>query len=87
MTLDAIDRDLRDLLDAVLGLGAARIAALTADSALFGALPELDSMALATLFGAIEDRFDLFLADDEIDGAVVATYGSLLAFLRARMAA
>ena len=86
MTDDINDR-LRNVLGHGLGLHPARCDALTPDSPLFGALPELDSMAVATLFGAIEDQFDLFINDDEISGEVLETYGTLLVFVRAKCAA
>ena len=72
---------MRSLLNDVLGLGPARAAALTADSGLFGALPELDSMAVAGLLTEIEDRFDVVIDDDEVDGDMLGTYGDLLAFI------
>ena len=78
---DQTDTDLRSLLNDVLGLGPARAAALTADSGLFGALPELDSMAVAGLLTEIEDRFDVVIDDDEVDGDMLGTYGDLLAFV------
>lgn len=78
---DQTDTDLRSLLNDVLGLGAACAAALTADSGLFGALPELDSMAVAGLLTEIEDRFDIVIDDDEVDGDMLGTYGDLLAFI------
>jgi len=78
------DTALRSLLSDVLGLGAARSAALTADSGLFGALPELDSMSVAGLLTEIEDRFDVVIDDDEVDGDMLGTYGDLLAFIRAK---
>ena len=81
---DQIDTALRNLLNDVLGLGAARVAALGADSGLFGALPELDSMAVAGLLTEIEDRFDIVIDDDEVDGDMLGTYGDLLAFIRAK---
>jgi acyl carrier protein len=81
------DTGLRTVMGAVLGLSPARMAALTADSALLGALPELDSMAVAMLFGAIEDRFDLLIDDAEISSDVVETYGTLLAFVRGKRGA
>ncbi len=82
MTLtDQTDTDLRSLLNDVLGLGAARVAAMTADSGLFGALPELDSMAVAGLLTEIEDRFDIVIDDDEVDGDMLGTYGDLLTFI------
>lgn len=84
---DDINARLRNVLGDVLGLGSARRDALTPDSPLFGALPELDSMAVATLFGAIEDQFELFINDDEISGEVLETYGTLLVFVRGKYAA
>jgi len=78
------DSGLRQVLGEVLGLSAARLAALTGDTALLGALPELDSMAIATLFGAIEDHFAITFDDDELTGEVIADYGSLLALVEAR---
>lgn len=81
---DQTDTDLRSLLNDVLGLGPARAAAFTADSGLFGALPELDSMAVAGLLTEIEDRFDVVIEDDEVDGDMLGTFGDLLAFIRAK---
>lgn len=81
---DKTDTDLRSLLNDVLGLGPARAAALTADSGLFGALPELDSMAVAGLLTEIEDRFDVVIEDDDVDGDMLGTFGDLLAFIRAK---
>ncbi|WP_421839858.1 phosphopantetheine-binding protein [Novosphingobium sp.] len=78
---DQTDTDLRSLLNDVLGLGPARAAAMTAESGLFGALPELDSMAVAGLLTEIEDRFDIVIDDDEVDGDMLGTYGDLLAFI------
>ena len=78
------DAALRSLLSNVLGLSADRAAALDADSGLFGALPELDSMAVAGLLTELEDRFDIVIEDDEIDGDMLGTYGDLLAFVRGK---
>ena len=84
---DDTDHALRAVLGDVLGLNPARCAALSAESALLGALPELDSMAIATLFAAIEDRFGLFFDDADLTGETLETYGSLLALVAARRAA
>ncbi len=83
----ATDATLRAILVDVTGLSSVRAAALGPDSGLFGALPELDSMAVATLLGEIEERFDLTIADDEIDGSLLETFGALLAFVDAKRAA
>lgn len=81
------DATLRQVIGDVLALSPARIAALTADSALLGALPELDSMAIATLFAAIEDRLGLIFDDDDLSAETLATYGSLLALVTLRRGA
>lgn len=78
------DTALRSLLSDVLGLSADRAAVLSADSGLFGALPELDSMAVAGLLTELEDRFDLVIDDDEVDGDMLGTYGDLLTFVRGK---
>jgi acyl carrier protein len=47
-------------------------------------LPELDSMAVATLLTTIEERFGFAVQDDEISGETFATVGSLTAFIAER---
>ena len=54
---------------------------LTADSPLLGSLPELDSMAVVSLIGALEERFDIAIDDDDISASTFATLGSLAAFV------
>ena len=80
----SIDANLRGVLRDVLGLDEARVAAFDAGTGLFGHLPELDSMAVVSLLTEIEDRLDIGLEDDEIDGDLLETYGSLLAFVTAK---
>lgn len=80
-TMTDTDVTLRAILRDVLALDAGRTAALTPDTGLFGAMPELDSMAVANLLTEIEDRFDLVIDDDEIDGEMLETYGALLGFV------
>ncbi len=81
---DDTDTLLRAILRDVLGLRAAQVAALEADTGLFGALPELDSMAVAGLLTEMEDRLDIAIDDDEVDGELLETYGNLLAFAKAK---
>lgn len=80
------DRRLRRILTDVLGLKAGQADAFTADTGLFGHLPELDSMAVAGLLTEMEDRLDIVIDDDEIDGELLETYGTLLAFAEAKRA-
>lgn len=76
----ATDRKLRAILSDVLGLKPGQADDFTADTGLFGDLPELDSMAVAGLLTEMEDRLDIIIDEDEIDGDLFANYGSLLAF-------
>lgn len=84
--MDHSETILRAVMADVLGLGEARAAALTEASELFGALPEFDSMAVATVLTELEDRLGIIIDDDEVDGELFATFGSLLAFCRAKQA-
>jgi acyl carrier protein len=81
------DRQLRRILSDVLGLKPGQADQFDADTGLFGHLPELDSMAVAGLFTEMEDRLDIVIEDDEVDGELLETYGALLAFAAAKRAA
>lgn len=83
-THDETDTRLRAILRDVLGLKPTQVAAFEADTGLFGALPELDSMAVAGLLTEMEDRLEIVIDDDEVDGELLETYGNLLAFARAK---
>ncbi|NMG33044.1 acyl carrier protein [Azoarcus sp. TTM-91] len=65
------------ILDDVLSLQG-RAASMTAETPLLGAVPELDSMAVVGIIGALEERFEIVFDDDEIDGQTFATVGSLV---------
>ncbi len=54
---------------------------LDESTALLGGLPELDSMAVATVIAGIEDRFDVYVEDDEISAEVFRTVGTLTEFV------
>jgi len=77
---DETDLLLRRILTDVLGLKEGQADSFTGVTGLFGHLPELDSMAVAGLLTEMEDRLDIFIEDDEIDGEMLESYGSLLAF-------
>lgn len=81
------DRKLRSILSDVLGLKPGQADSFDADTGLFGELPELDSMAVAGLLTEMEDRLNIVIDDDEIDGDLFATYGTLLAFAESKHAA
>ncbi len=77
---------MRDLLRDVLGISQERVDAFDADTPLFGALPELDSMAVASLLTEMEDRLGILIEDDDIDGETFESFGTLVAFAQAKVA-
>ena len=68
-----------------LALSPESAAALNRDSLLFGNLPELDSMAVATVLTALEDRFGILIDDDEISADLFETVGTLADFIAGKL--
>ena len=85
MSRVAIDRELKAILVAVLGVSEEDAADFDDDTGLFGHLPELDSMAVAGLLTEMEDRLNIVIEDDDVDGEMLETYGGLLAFAEAKI--
>ena len=79
-----VEATLRAVLADVLGLDPARVAAFDGTTALFGALPEFDSMAVAGLLTELEERLGILIEDHEVDADLLESFGSLLAFARAK---
>ena len=79
-----VEHTLRAVLAEILGLDAAQVAAFDHHSPLFGALPEFDSLAVAGLLTALEERLGILIEDHEVDAEMMATFGSLLTFARAK---
>ena len=77
---DEVDRAVRAVLADVLGLAPDRVAAFDDTTPLFGALPELDSMAVASVLTELEDRLGILIEDDEVDGEMLETFGALVTF-------
>ena len=75
-----VDATLRAILADVLGLEPDRVASFSNETGLFGHLPEIDSMAVAGLLTEMEDRLDIVIEDEDVDGEMLETYGGLLAF-------
>ena len=75
-----VDATVRAVLADILGLSADRVAAFDPETPLFGALPELDSMAVAGVLTELEDRLGIVIEDDDVDGEMLETFGSLTAF-------
>jgi acyl carrier protein len=79
MTSDDVCR----ILVEVLGIDTAKMR-LNEDTRLLGSLPEFDSMAVVSVLTAIEDHFGIVVDDDEVDGAIFETVGTLVAFVAAK---
>lgn len=77
-----VDKTVRAVLGEVLGLSTERTAAMTEATPLFGSLPELDSMAVASVLTELEDRLGILIEDDDVDAETMATFGSLVTFAR-----
>ncbi|WP_407876346.1 acyl carrier protein [Qipengyuania nanhaisediminis] len=85
MSRAALDNELKSIIADVLGIDAQQASELGEESGLFGHLPELDSMAVAGLLTEMEDRLDIVIEDDDVDGEMLETYGGLLAFAESKL--
>lgn len=79
-----IEDTVRAVLRDVLGLSEERAAAFREDTPLFGALPELDSLAVAGVLTELEDRLGILIEDDEVDGEMLESFGALTRFAAAK---
>lgn len=77
--------EVRGVVGRVLQLGD-RVKKMNESSVLLGAIPELDSMAVVSVITALEERFDITVADDEIGAATFETLGSLTRFVEGKVA-
>ena len=75
-----VEKAVRGVLRDVLGLSEARVAGFDESTPLFGALPELDSLAVAGVLTEIEDRLGILIEDDEVDGDMLESFGALTRF-------
>ena len=80
-----VQREVIAILERVLGRGTSAVE-MGPDTPLLGSVPELDSMAVATLITSLEEHFGLMVADDEIDGSTFATVGTLVEFVGSKLA-
>ncbi|MDZ7622606.1 MAG: acyl carrier protein [Candidatus Competibacteraceae bacterium] len=78
--------EVRQLIGEILQLGD-RVRKLGPDSPLLGSIPEFDSMVVVTLINALEQRFDIQVADDEISGETFETVGKVYEFVREKVLA
>ena len=77
-------QDVLAILDEVLSLKG-RSASFDRQTPLLGAVPELDSMAVVSLIGRLEEQFGIMIDDDDIDGSTFATVGSLSDLVQSKL--
>ena len=77
-----VDQTVRALLVDVLGLSRSRVAQFNDETELFGALPEFDSMAVATLLTEMEERLGILIEDDDVEAEDLMTFGRLLSLAK-----
>ena len=75
---DEVDATVRALLMEVLGLHKSRVAKFDDETELFGALPEFDSMAVATLLTELEERLGILIEDEDVEAEDLMTFGRLV---------
>ena len=73
-----IDETVRALLVDVLGLAKSRVAKFDDETELFGALPEFDSMAVATLLTEMEERLGVLIEDEDVEAEDLMPFGKLV---------
>ncbi|HOB63506.1 MAG TPA: acyl carrier protein [Candidatus Competibacteraceae bacterium] len=78
--------EIRQLIGEILQLGD-RVGKLEPNTPLLGSIPEFDSMAVVTLISALEERFDLQIADDEISAETFETVGRVHALVCEKLTA
>jgi acyl carrier protein len=60
-------------------------AALGPETRLFGALPELDSLAVLDLLSGLEEEFGIRIDDDEFGSQIFDSVGSLVEFVDGKL--
>ena len=75
---EEVEQLVRILLVDMLRLEPARVAAFSDETELFGALPEFDSMAVATLLTEMEERLGILIEDDDVEAEDLMTFGRLV---------
>ena len=77
--------EVRNIVSDALSLGERRNS-LKEDSALLGAIPELDSMAVVNVITALEEHFDIVVDGDEISAGTLESLGRLTHFIEQKLA-
>jgi len=55
------------------------------DTALLGAIAELDSIAVLAIIAALEDQLGIVVNDDELSAEIFETFGDLLTYITGKI--
>ncbi len=80
-----VESSIKSILIGVLGKSADEFE-LHRDTAILGAIPEFDSMAVVAVLTAVEEEFGITIDDDEVDADVFETFGTLCGFVNGKLA-
>ncbi len=80
----SIEAEVKVILADVLQLGDA-VNDFDADTPLLGGIPEFDSMAVIGVITGLEEKFDFFVEDDEIDADVFESIGTVIRFVESKL--
>lgn len=81
----SLQNQIIEILSQVLQINAEAAEKMRPETALLGAIPEFDSMAVVSIITALEDRFGFVVDDDEIDAAVFETVGTIITFVEHKL--
>jgi acyl carrier protein len=82
--MSVVMQEIKEILGEVLQIGS-KVNSFDATTALVGNVPEFDSMAVIGVITAIEERYGFTIGDDEIDGEIFETLGSLVSFVERKL--
>src|SRR4030095_2129298 len=75
---EEVEATVRSLLVDVLGLPKLHVAKFDDETELFGALPEFDSLAVATLLTEMEERLGILIEDEDVEAEDLMSFGRLV---------
>lgn len=81
----AVIDGVKRVLGAALQLGD-RVKTLDESTALFGSLPEFDSMVVVNVVAGLEEQFDIEIDDDDISAEIFESVGALTRFIQSKLA-
>lgn len=80
----SLQQEIKTILTAALQLD--EVDSWDENTAILGAIPEFDSMAIVTVLTMVEENYGIIIEDDEVSAEVFETLASLIAFISEKVA-